>query len=194
MKTLSKIILSFLLLLVNMSNAQIGSIIPSERRVDWRNSGFDGTNFYMFSYLQTDSIKTTKPSFQHFALGTLKITVQTVSGLGLGVIGFNTFQKPHEKISPITVTGWFVGSSIGVSLVGKFFNGEYNYLSTLSGGIVGGIICFPLISSATGSGYYVLAGTIVGEIIGYYLALNTLNINDQISIGLFPGSVMLTLT
>lgn len=40
MKT--KLLLFFLLLLVELAHAQIGSIIPSNRRVDWRNPGYEG--------------------------------------------------------------------------------------------------------------------------------------------------------
>lgn len=144
--------------------------------------------FVLFELMhaQTDSSYGNKVSSQNFLIGTLKIASQTTCGLGTGILGFNSFQKAHEKISPVAVTGWVVGSSVGVSLLGKIFYGEYNYLSVLSGSIIGGVILFPSIRS--GSGYYILTGSLIGEIIAFHLALDTPETKNQSAIQLFPKS------
>ncbi len=141
-----------------------------------------------FIHAQTDSSYQNKTSNKDFLMGTLKITSQTVGGLGVGILAFNSFQKPHTKISPVAVGSWFICSSFGVSLVGKYFYGDYNYISSLTGGILGAIVSLPMLSTQTNSGYYIVAGSIVGEIIGYHLSLNTSGTKNLSGIQFFPKS------
>lgn len=82
---------------------------------------------------QTDTSVVRKSSIERFLIGSATVSGQIIAGYGLGYLGYSACVKPHQKVPPLAVGGWFVGSTLGVYVVGELVYDNGSSLYTFVG-------------------------------------------------------------
>jgi|GEM_PF-6237228 len=139
---------------------------------------------------QTDSSVVRKSSIELFLLGSATVSGQIIAGYGLGYLGYSAFVKPHQKVPPWAFGGWFLGSTLGVYMIGElmYCNGSPFY--TFAGGLVGGFAGILLIRPGQdGSGYSLIIMSILGEVISYHLSLPKVDVSKNVTMTVFPKNI-----
>lgn len=143
--------------------------------------------FLQLLHSQNDTVRIRRSSAGDISVGVVTIAGQMAAGYGAGYLGYAIFYKAHGKISPWATGGWLVGSTLGVYFIGELAYNGGSVISTCIGGIVGtgmGFLGIPI--GQEKSGYYLLLGTLLGEVIGYHLSTDKIEIADNITLSLFP--------
>lgn len=143
---------------------------------------------------QTDTSVVRKSSIERFLIGSATVSGQIIAGYGLGYLGYSAFVKPHQKVPPWAFGGWFVGSTLGVYVVGELMYSDGSPFYTFAGGLVGGFAGILLIRPGQdGSGYSLIIMSILGELISYHLSLPKVHVSKNVTMTLFPKDISETI-